>query len=109
MLTVIEVAGRSAEYQWDHVDTSKFFPKITIFPSLMSNQVPLRALNSELCTALEKLEPNVVAIPGWANRAGLIALQYCLRKSIPVVIMSDSNEIDAKRFWLKEFVKKRIV
>ena len=108
-LAVIEIAGRSAEYEWDFIDTFGAFHKVTCFPHLTSKQVSLRTLKKELFSELSKLKPDVVAIPGWSHRASLIALSYCLANSVPVVIMSDSNAIDAKRYWPKELVKKRIL
>jgi glycosyltransferase involved in cell wall biosynthesis len=59
--------------------------------------------------ALREANPHLVAIPGWANRAGLVALEWSLRNSIPVIVMSESTLIDAERYWLKEAVKKRIL
>ena len=56
---------------------------------------------------LSSFDPEVVAIPGWSSPAALRALQWCIRHSIPSVVMSESQAIDEVRRPLKERVKRR--
>ena len=104
-VTAIEVGGQSAEYEWARIDKVVSFQWRTLFPDAASQHVSVGQLTSKLCAALEQIKPDVVAIPGSAERSALIALTWCLEMETPVVLMSKSTAIDAKRYWLKEEVK----
>jgi glycosyltransferase involved in cell wall biosynthesis len=51
----------------------------------------------------------VVAVNGWNNFGSLIAANCCVRRGIPMVVMSESSRQDEPRTWLKEAIKRRIV
>jgi 1,2-diacylglycerol 3-alpha-glucosyltransferase len=108
-VTAIELAGQSAEYEWAKIDQVVNFQWRTLFPDAASRNVSVSELRSKLRAALEQIKPDVVSIPGWSDRSALIALNWCLETRTPVVLMADSTAIDAKRYWLKEGVKKRIL
>lgn len=56
-----------------------------------------------------KHQPVVTLCPGYADRLSTgLALASC-RKGVPTVCMSDSQEIDAKRYPFREFVKSRVL
>ena len=59
--------------------------------------------------ALDKIEPSIVAIPGWSNQAGLAALYWCLRKDTAVVLMADTHLLAEQRAGLWRSLKRRIV
>jgi 1,2-diacylglycerol 3-alpha-glucosyltransferase len=108
-VTAIEVAGHSKEYDWSKIDGAANFERRTLFPESASRDISARQLKAKLCAVLEQLKPDVVAVPGWADRSALFALNWGLESKTPVVMMADSNIIDAKRYWLKEKVKTRIL
>jgi glycosyltransferase involved in cell wall biosynthesis len=58
---------------------------------------------------LEQTNPDVVAVNGWNNFGSLIAANCCLRRRIPMVVMSESSRQDEPRTWWKEAIKRRIV
>jgi glycosyltransferase involved in cell wall biosynthesis len=58
---------------------------------------------------LEQLNPDVVAVNGWNNFGSLIAANCCLRRGIPMVVMSESSHQDEPRTRWKEAIKRRIV
>jgi len=45
-------------------------------------------------SALEQTNPDVVAVNGWNNFGSLIAANCCLRRRIPMVVMSESSRQD---------------
>src|SRR5439155_11278672 len=59
--------------------------------------------------ALEQTNPDVVVVNGWNNFGSLIAAKCCLRRGIPMVVMSESSRQDEPRTWWKEAIKRRIV
>src|SRR5439155_14938248 len=60
-------------------------------------------------SALEQANPDVVAVNGWNNFGSLVAADCCVRRGIPMVVMSESARQDEPRTWWKEMIKRRIV
>ena len=85
---------------------------ITKFRSSRKQQITTRASAELRCafwSALEQTNPDVVAVNGWNNFGSLIAANCCLRRGIPMVVMSESSRQDEPRTWWKEAIKRRIV
>lgn len=105
----IEIFGETSEYQWDKEKKNVFFNGVTLFEEKQNEQVSSKELKSAIDKHLDRIQPQVVAINGWHDRAALIATSWCMVNRIPAIVMSESAEEDIKRVWLKEFVKKQIV
>jgi glycosyltransferase involved in cell wall biosynthesis len=88
---------------------SSVFPRYTLFPETPLNQISGREMVRRLQSCLSEIQPSVVCINGWSFGGGLAALRWCLHREVPVVVMSESTAIDAKRHWWLETIKKRIV
>lgn len=108
-VTAIEISGETAEYAWDKVAGARGFARVTLFPASDSRQAPAAEVQTRLRTALDEARPEVVAIPGWSDRAAFIALDWCLEHGVPAVVMSESTAHDEPRVWWKEWVKLRLV
>jgi len=108
-LAAIEVLAMDSTYAWDAVPGSGSFTRLTLFQDtggeVKSSEEHYRRIKS----VLAELRPDVVFVPGWSDRSALAAIYHCRQNSIPVVIMSDSQEHDEPRTWMKESIKKRIV
>jgi glycosyltransferase involved in cell wall biosynthesis len=55
------------------------------------------------------MNPDVVAVNGWNNFGSLIAANCCVRRGIPMIVMSESARQDEPRTWWKEVMKRRMV
>ena len=108
-VTGIEVYGRTKDYDWDPVETSSSFERLTLFSKQDSATVPKKVLSDSVDDALSSLQPDAVAIHGWSISSALAATYWCARNSIPSVLMSESTAHDAKRTWWREAIKRRIV
>ncbi len=53
--------------------------------------------------------PDVVAVNGWNDFGSLAAANCCVRRGIPMVVMSESARQDEPRTWWKEMIKRRVV
>jgi glycosyltransferase involved in cell wall biosynthesis len=108
-VTVIEVAGESGEYKWGKAETSTAIRRITLFPHTDSRNVRRSELFKVMGRSLDAARPDVVAVPGWADRGALAGLIWATKRSVPAVVMSASTTIDAPRHPLKEAIKRRVL
>ncbi|MDF2116074.1 glycosyltransferase family 4 protein [Roseiarcaceae bacterium H3SJ34-1] len=105
----IEVAARSAIYQWDRVETATSFERRTLFDVAGSSQLTFADIASRLGAQLDAFAPDAVLVPGWASKAAFAALRWSLSKKVPAVVMSESTAGDAARSRWKESLKRQIV
>lgn len=100
---VIEVRGKSLEYDWLPAE-SVTFQRVTLM-QMTSGKVP----QSALFNALNTVQPHVVFTSGWSGAANLAALLWSGQKKVPVIVMTESQEIDFPRQALVEWVKRRVL
>jgi len=94
---------------WGAAEAPARYRKISLF-SEATDQYPGRAqLRRAFCWALEQAKPDVVVVNGWNNFGSLIAADSCVRRGIPMVVMSESARGDESRTSWKEIIKRRIV
>jgi 1,2-diacylglycerol 3-alpha-glucosyltransferase len=94
---------------WGAAATPARYHKVSLFPKA-TDHFPGRAeLRCAFWSALEQTNPDVVAVNGWNNFGSLVAANCCLRRGIPMVVMSESSRQDEPRTWWKEAIKRRIV
>jgi glycosyltransferase involved in cell wall biosynthesis len=105
----IESYGVDDVYQWDLVTGSDSFKRVTLFPAKKPEMGGQSALIQRVRAALDECRPAAVAIPGWVEPAALSALQWCLSRRIPAIMMSDSTAWDHPRIFWKEWVKGNLV
>jgi len=94
---------------WGAADFPARYRKVSLF-SEATDQYPAKAqLQRAFWSALEQADPDVVAVNGWNNFGSLVAADCCVRRGIPMVVMSESARQDEPRTWWKEMIKRRIV
>jgi len=94
---------------WGAAATPARYQKVSLFPEATAHCPGNAKLKQAFWTALEQTNPDVVAVNGWNNFGSLIAANCCLRRGIPMVVMSESSRQDEPRTWWKEAIKRRIV
>ena len=109
-LTVIGIEWSAKAYDaWGAAEVPARYHKVSLF-SKATDHYPRKAeLQRAFLWALEQTKPDVVAVNGWNNFGSLIAANCCVRRGIPMVVMSESSHQDAPRTWWKEAIKGRIV
>ncbi|MGD0013044.1 MAG: glycosyltransferase [Bryobacteraceae bacterium] len=85
------------------------YARRTLFPGLPSGQARGRRMGPAVRRVLDELRPNVVCINGWSIGGALETLQWCARRRVPAVVMSDSTALDKPRRAVEESVKRRIL
>ncbi|MCS4155843.1 glycosyltransferase involved in cell wall biosynthesis [Salinibacter ruber] len=108
-VTAIEIAGKSATYDWEKVDGSGHFRRKTLFPDTDSSTVGRRDLQVEMSSTLDEISPEAVATSGWAYPRALAALWWCYDRGVPAIVMSESSERDFQRSWWREWGKMQVV
>jgi len=94
---------------WGVAEAPARYHKISLFPEA-THRYPTRAkLQQGFCAALEQVNPDVVAVNGWNNFGSLAAANCCMRRGIPMVVMSESAREDEPRTWWKEMIKRRFI
>ena len=109
-LSVIGIEWSTQGYDaWGVAESPARYRKISLFPEA-TNQYPDKAeLRRAFSSALEQTKPDVLAVNGWNNFGSVIAANCCVRRGIPMVVMSESSHQDEPRNWWKEVIKGRII
>ena len=94
---------------WGAAATPARYHKVSLFPEATDHSPGNAELQCAFWSALEQANPDVVAVNGWNNFGSLIAANCCVRRGIPMVVMSESSRQDEPRTWWKEAIKRRIV
>jgi glycosyltransferase involved in cell wall biosynthesis len=108
-IVAIESSGVDKTYAWDKVVGADHFERVTLFDHSDAHKLPAAEVVSRIGSALEKVHPVVVVVPGWADSAALGALRWCVQKQVPAVAMSESTVWDKTRSVWREAVKRQIV
>jgi glycosyltransferase involved in cell wall biosynthesis len=72
-------------------------------PGDLNPQSPAAA--QRLPEYLDKIQPDILVIPGWGFPVARMALRWARKKRIPTILMSESKWDDEPRRWWKEKLK----
>jgi glycosyltransferase involved in cell wall biosynthesis len=103
----VETCGVDETYGWETVADGAF-RRVTLFATEAEAR-DLQHLSAAMAKALTDFAPGVVAVPGWSDPAGLMALGWARRNGVSAILMSDSQAIDAPRRAATETVKRIVV
>ena len=107
-LLVIEIASRSVEYQWERTAEVPF-RRVTLFDSEQVARASWRTLGRRLREVMAATPLDVVFIPGWSGAHAAVGTWAAARLGLRTVVMSESQEIDAPRSTIKEWLKRHYV
>jgi 1,2-diacylglycerol 3-alpha-glucosyltransferase len=105
----LEVASRSAIYDWDPTSGASTFERTTLFRGRGSRNYRFEEIASKLDDVLQAFKPEAVLVPGWASKAAIGMLRWAIRQNVPAVILSESTAHDAPRSPWREAVKRGLV
>ncbi len=108
-LTAVEYSNRDSIYAWEETQGADGFDRVTLFKGLRIEFLPVREVGCAVQDALSRVNPEVVAIPGWADCASLAALRWCLSRRVPAIAMSETTAWDGPRQLHREWVKRQLV
>src|ERR1043165_2302375 len=105
-LSAVEIVRKDTTYEWDLVNSRCNFERVTLFPD---EHYGRNALQFRISEALNRLKPQIVALPSWGTPAAWAAFQWALRCRTAIVIMTASQYCDRPRKKWKEFLKRQLV
>ena len=97
-VTAIEWSAKGFD-AWGAAATPARYHKVSLFPKATDHYPEKTELRCAFWSALEQTNPDVVALNGWNNFGSLIAANCCLRRRIPMIVMSESSRQDETRAW----------
>ncbi len=97
----LQFQAASSTYRWCAPDLAAGVPCHT----LRGDPDP-RGVAEQIDRILDEVRPSVVAVPGWYDWRALILLRSARRKGVPLILMSDSQRIDAARSFWREYPKR---
>ena len=87
------------------------FARHTLFPKGNGGNGPTGSemLAGTMSRTLDSIRPDVVCVSGWGLSVSLAAMKWAAARSVPIVMLSESNEFDEARSAIKEFIKRWLV
>ena len=107
-VTGIEWSAKGDE-PWGAAEAPAHYQKVSLFSEATDQYLAKAQLRRAFWSALEQANPDVVAVNGWNDFGSLVAADCCVRRGIPMVVMSESARQDEPRTWWKEMIKRRVV
>jgi 1,2-diacylglycerol 3-alpha-glucosyltransferase len=105
----LEGSRRSAVYAWNPILAQQNFDRRTLFVDKSIEEAQPAEIVAAVWRVLDDTNPDVVVVSGWSQSGALAMLLWARRRKRPAILMSESTAIDAKRNWLREIIKSRIV
>ena len=108
-LTALETASTDDLYAWREETGPTAFPREVLFPGRSFHDLSPKAMHRAMTEALDRLQPDAVAIHSYAFPDARAALLWCRKNRRAAVLMLDSRADDARRRGWREAFKRRIV
>jgi len=81
----------------------------TLFNKRSLENILRKEQKNRLINILENYSPDVIMIPGWNHNFSNTALRWAKQNNKITILMSDSKKDDFKRFFFREWLKRRII
>lgn len=105
---VVEICSMDHIYKWDQVLDDYSFKRKTLFEKRY-DRIGFLELFKNIIRVLNDINPQVLFISGWSSKEALFSLFWAKTHKRQCIIVSESSEIDSKRTFFKEFVKKVLI
>ena len=104
-LSVVETASTDRTYAWE----AQGGDRTTLFPGRAFESVPGPEMEAAVREALDRIDPDAVAVPSYSTPDARAALAWCRRRRRAAVMMFDSRQQDAARAGWRERIKRTVV
>lgn len=104
----LELAAEEKTYPWKSDRSSLTARLDTLHPGVLE-EIPVADLQQKLLQYLNREQPDVIAIAGYARSDMRAALKWAKKHGKIAILMSESKSSDAQRRGWKEWLKSRMV
>lgn len=101
----LETASTDAVYQWQSESHAEQAGIHTVFPDNAVESLSRHQIRQGMDHTLSHLNPDAVAIAGWASPDAHACLRWCRKHSKTALLMSETRAADGRRVWIKEAMK----
>lgn len=108
-IVALETAGNDTTYAWAQENESLPFQRETVFRDQIYEDLPAADLHQGVTAALDKLQPDAVAITSYSTPDARASLIWCKQNRKAAILMSETKEDDAAREAWREWVKAKLV
>ena len=109
-LIVLETRHESQEYPWVIKDSKADYQRIELLGSANSEKdPPLQIARTQIEALIQEARPAVIVTIGWADPAYILLVHLGQIYKIPLVVVSDSCELDMPRNIIKEYLKSNFL
>lgn len=109
-VTVVSSANQGGFAEFLAEDTGDYaVVRLTENRAAYDRAVAEATIGAKLTDALERLQPDALAVSGWTNPESVAAIGWARARRVPLVMMSETQADDAARSLIAETVKRRIV
>lgn len=113
-LTAVQATDDTLDHPWGDFVSQLSMPIKTLLPVASQLYDTRRDTFSSIAgkalkDCLNELQPDAVFLPGWSFSVARAGLQWCRSRNALSIVMSESKEDDASRFWWQEVIKSWIV
>lgn len=108
-LVSVETASTDETYAWEAGAEPTPYERITLFPGQTFESVPGPAMEAAVRDALDRVDPDAVALTSYSTPDSRAGLWWCRRHRRTAVMLFDSRREDAERAGWREAVKRVIV
>ena len=102
----LELARQEVEYAWETKVEGFPFKIVSVIEDQQLEQAKFHQLIVKLHAVLSQLNPDILVIAGYARPAMLAALLWSLCRRKPAILVSETKQDDAPRFWWSESIKR---
>ena len=107
-LTALETSVQDETYAWDAESGGHGFAR-AVAMDRAAESAPPRRTRRAVAAALDRLDPDAVAITSYSTPDAQAALRWCRRHRRTAVVLFDSRAADASRQRWREAVKRTLV
>ena len=108
-VVALETAGQDTTYEWREERGATPFERVQVFEGGVFEELPPRAIFDGVTAALDRLDPDAVAVNAYSAPDAQAALAWCRRRRRTAVVLMESKADDAARSPVREWIKARIV
>lgn len=105
-LITYETAGSERRYPWLRSESSEPFDREVLFPDRHLEGLSLISCRRRMYDRLNRDQPDALGIAGYSRPESMAMLRWARRRGRPIILMSESQEIDHPRVWWKEAIKR---